>query len=370
MRKYFANPYQPDIYIEADGMQDDQIIEIDHKFYKESQQMIIERFAQHGINVYIDDGWPDGPVNGGGELVSHYGATHSAFKTNYFYLHNFADERKGIFRYLLVNDETGGHIFSLSYNRFDSLVVGNNLKGCIFPKMTFTPRVIRIMLAKSVLHELGHSLGLMPWTFKGNDIAQRSYGDRYPSMSDEDYEGYLNEYYSIMNYNYIYNKPFLFNDGSRTYLFDYSDGSNGPPYDQDDWIHIYLPSFYLDQVAYEEPDDLDIEKDFNFEEFEEVYKYPGVTAVGWEYDKQLTNELSSQFLSKTIVKNIDHDIQIFVKTDKENEEDYNIRVYARPNVDPVFAIWSLYAEGHLDSNGEIQLYTQQTNINEVKELME
>ena len=85
MRKYFSNPYQPDVYIETDGMQDDQLIELDHVFYKESQQMIIERFAQHGINVYIDDGWPDGPVNGGGEMLPHYGPTSSHIKTNAFY---------------------------------------------------------------------------------------------------------------------------------------------------------------------------------------------------------------------------------------------------------------------------------------------
>ncbi|RLF45643.1 MAG: hypothetical protein DRN29_06325, partial [Thermoplasmata archaeon] len=68
LREYFANPFQPDIYIETDGMEKRGFFDLPHIFYKESQQMIIERFAQHGINVYIDDGWKDGPVNGGGEL--------------------------------------------------------------------------------------------------------------------------------------------------------------------------------------------------------------------------------------------------------------------------------------------------------------
>ncbi len=69
MKKYFANPFQPDIYIETDGMNRKNRRDIEHVFWKESQQMIIERFAQHGVWVYIDDGWKDGPVNGGGEML-------------------------------------------------------------------------------------------------------------------------------------------------------------------------------------------------------------------------------------------------------------------------------------------------------------
>ena len=53
MEKWFADPYQPDIYIEIDGMESGGFLDPPHIFYEESQQILIERFTQHDINVYI-----------------------------------------------------------------------------------------------------------------------------------------------------------------------------------------------------------------------------------------------------------------------------------------------------------------------------
>ena len=89
-------------------------------------------------------------------------------------------------------------------------------------------------------------------------------------MPVEDYAGYLYEYYSVMNYYW------LFRDQT---LFDFSDGSNGPPYDWKDWMHIYLPAFQRDETAYEEP------IDESFEDFEIVEKNP------WHYNPILKAEL-------------------------------------------------------------------------------
>ena len=360
MRKYFSNPYQPDIYIETDGMEKKGLIDTKHIFFKESQQMVIERFAQHGINVYIDDGWPDGPKNGGGEELPFIGAADDTQSRQnlMFYKHNFPDERKGIFRYLVVGYENGGFIIPADYNKLDCIYVGNNIAARI-TRLAFTPRVNRVMIAKNALHELGHSIGLVPVTFKGNDIQTRRITDRYPNMSDEEYDKFVKNYYSIMNYYYIYNKPFYFSDETHTYLFDYSDGSNGEPYDQNDWEYIYLPTFQLDAVSYEEPEET---VDFTFEDFEVSDEYPGVVLDGWEFDENLTVKYSEKFTTLATVKNTDYEIQIYVKTERDEEGEKNIRIYAKPNVEPVHVRWTLIAEGKLDYEENIQLYSQQSEI--------
>jgi len=362
MRNYFANPLQPDIYIETDGMQKRGFFDIPHIFYKESQQMIIERFARHGINVYIDDGWMDGSPKGGGEMLPYTRNMDDVMGKQLlaFYKHHFPDERKGIFRYVVIGDreDGGGFITPVVYNKFDAIYVSNGWKS-LKTRLAFTPREIRVMLAKAVLHELGHSIGLMPITFPGIDLMSRRFGDRYPSMSDADYEGYLKNYYSVMNYQYIYNKPFFFSENG-TYLFDYSDGSNGPPYDQNDWEHIYLPTFQLDVPFYEEP------SDENFEDIEVVNEYPGVIEEGWIYDENLTKKYSKEFKKMAMVKNTDVDIKVFVKPSASKNE-YNLRIYAKPKVEPVFAVWSLVEEGYVDENGTISFYSQQDMINEIKE---
>jgi len=360
MRKYFSNPFQPDIYIETDGMEKKGLIDIDHIFYKESQQMIIERFARHGINVYIDDGWKDGPVNGGGELLPYQENLDDVLGKQLlaFYIHNFADERKGIFRYVVVGarEDGGGFITPVIYNNFDSIYVSNDFNS-IIKRLAFTPREIRVMLAKAILHELGHSIGLMPVTFPGIDIMSRRVVDRYPSMPDEDYDGYLENYYSVMNYQYIYNKPYFFSDETHTYLFDYSDGSNGR-YDQNDWEHVYLPTFQIDVISYEEP------SDGNFEDFEIVNDYPGVVVEGWEFDANLTEKHAEKLASLALIKNAGVDIQVFVKPEA-GENEYNLRVYAKPNVEPVFAVYSLVAEGKV-YDGMVEFYSQQNLIDSVR----
>jgi len=354
IRKWLSNPFQPDIYIETDGMEKKGPIDLEHIYYKESQQMVIERFAQHGIKVFIDDGWPDGPVNGGGGILPYniYFDDVEGKQILEFYNHHFADERKGIFRYALAGT-IAGFTAPVTFNKFDAMEIGNSIKDALTVRFAFTPRMVRYTFAAVAMHELGHTLGLVPVTFPGNDIMPRYTGDRYPSMSDEDYNGYLNNYHSIMNYKYIYERKF----------FDYSDGSNGPPYDQNDWEHIYLPTFQTNQPSYEEPSDQ------TFEDFEIVNDYPGVVVKGWEFDENLTDKYLGEFEKLALQKNIDVDIQVFVKTDADSKDGYNLRVYAKPNVEPVFAVYSLVAEGNLDSNDNINFYSQQDSVNFAKSLI-
>ena len=363
LREYFANPFQPDIYIETDGMEKRGFFDLPHIFYKESQQMIIERFVQHGINVYIDDGWKDGTVNGGGELLPYQSNLDDILGKQLlaFYEHNFADERKGIFRYVVVGvrKDGGGFITPVKYNRFDAIYVSNDFNSMI-TRVAFTPRELRVQLAKAILHELGHSLGLMPGIFPGIDLMSRKFGDRYPSMSDDEYNAYLEKYYSVMNYQYIYNKPWWYSE-DRKYLFDYSDGSNGLPYDWNDWEHIYLPTFQIDVPAYEDPS---IE---TFEDFNPVKDYPELVAKGWKYDENLTRRYAEEFEKFVLVKNTEADIKILIK-EKAEKNEYNLRIYAKPKVEPVFAVYSLVAEGKLSGN-KIKFYSQQTLINNAMEMI-
>lgn len=59
--KWLSNPYAQDVYVEADGMETNRLFVKHHYLFKESQQHLIEKFCRHGINLYFDDGWPDGP---------------------------------------------------------------------------------------------------------------------------------------------------------------------------------------------------------------------------------------------------------------------------------------------------------------------
>ena len=337
MRKYFSNPHYPNMYMETDGMEKKGIFDLPHYLSKEGIQMLVERFAQHGITMVIDDGWPDGPVNGGGETLPFhvYLDDHVGKQTLSFYEHNFADERKGVFRYLIMGYEYSGFICPSEYIMFDTIHVGTSPKDTFKTRKAFTPRYFIVSYTKNILHELGHSLGLVPITFYGNDIIP---GDnvRWPeSLTQEEYDQYVDNYYSIMNYYYI---------NRDRQLFDYSDGSGGE-YDFDDWGNIYLPSFQIDQISYEEP------SDDTFDDFEISDEYPGVILEGYEYDKNLTNAYLDDIKSLNFGIN-DYDYMVFVDT----EEQKDARIYAMQKSDSIVTQYVLIGSGNLNKDKELELY--------------
>jgi len=272
-----------------------------------------------------------------------------------FYQHNFPDEREEIFRYVVIANKKGWNTPS-EYNKYDTILVFSGRKLNIKNFLAVTPRLRSILLAKGVLHELGHSMGLLPYTFPGNDIMS-PVGIRYPNMPEEEYEKYLDQYHSIMSYNYIYRDR---------KLFDYSDGSNGAPYDQNDWNHLFLPSFQSDARAYEEP------IDENFEDFEVMDDEIFPQMKGWTYDENLTLKHSDKLKSLVYSDfNIDTDFRLLVTNNKDI--DRNVRIYARPDIDPfpVIQSWILVAEGKIDAvNDDIQLYSFNEKVNEVLQLLE
>ena len=337
LAEFFSDPYSPDMYLETDGMKKGGFFDWEHIFYEESQQMVIERFAQHGINVYIDDGWPDGPINGGGEMLDFVETLDEVVggHMSRWYKHNFADERKGVFRYVIVANNAG-FITPSEYNNYDHIVIDTSKYKTYVKRFAFTPKRQIVVLAKGVIHELGHSLGLEPWTFYGIDNMPNG-NLRWPdTLTDEEWAKYNEQYVSVMNYKYIFD-IFKYRN-----LFDYSNGENGEPYDFDDWGHIYVPAFQRDSEAYEEPT-LD-----TFEDFERVDKEPEPVYKTWVYDENITQKYSEEIsLLSYDIGNADLDYRIYVESEI-NDKKVDVRVYTKPLVKPVTTIWSLIGEGQVD----------------------
>jgi hypothetical protein len=109
---------------------------------------------------------------------------------------------------------------------------------------------------------------------------------------------------------------------------------------------------------YEEP------PDETFEDFEVIDDYPGVVLDGWEHNENLTKNYQSEYKKLAMVKNTDVDIQIFQWQNSSTHGKWDIKVFARPAVAPVHAVWSLISEGKLNSDGTIHLYSQQDLIDE------
>lgn len=347
MAKYFADPFSQDIYMETDGMEKGGLFDIQHVFYDESGQIMIERFAQHGINLYIDNGWPGGPINGGGELLTHYDTiSQESGNMLQFYINNFDDDRKGIFRYTIVGHNAGFAIPS-KWNRYDTIAVDSSPYRLI-RRTAFTPRTMRIVLAAATLHELGHSLGITPWTIEGCD--NLSYIQS--RQAKQEYEDTWADYYSVMNYYHIWDKS----------LADFSTGETGGKYDQNDYEYFYLPTFEVEANVMEDP----------------LIEPPGKERIvdedippldeSWMLEENLTKEHESYFKERCYVENVECDIRLYVP-ENFSRNDMNgtkVKVFAKPNVEPTFTQYSLIAEATLDENGEIIQYNQQAIINDLR----
>ena len=344
MSKWFSDPYSPDIYMEVDGMESGGLFDPAHVLHKECIQILIERFSQHGFNLYVDDGWPGGPINGGGELVRHVETlSQDSGQFLQFYRNHFPDERKGIFRYCLIGHNTGYSHPSYS-NKVDSLTADSSPYKLYIKRFAFTPRSQRIVIASATMHEMGHSLGIHSWTFKGVD----SGGYEVP------------EYESVMNYLYIF-KYFKF---SNPNLLDYSSGDNGPENDQDDWGLLYLPHFQDVDVVIEEP------YFYNLEEASDyiVDKSPEPIVEGAVYDKELTQNLSKKMKGLPTFYFEDYEYRAYVKTDEENtKNDRDFNLYIKADIDPTYTTWVLVSEGKLNEKGNIEFYSLENTIQSIIE---
>ena len=241
MEKWLANPFYQDIYAEVDFMEKGPgIFAYEHVLGKESQYMIMDKFSEHNIALHIDDGWPSESKIGGGEYLDYYEnkIDPSSGEGSYYYKYHFNENRKGIFRYVFIQHGVAGwglpqdycwkpNVISIPYNKKWFL-------NAFFPP-ALTPRLQKIAHAIVLMHELGHSLGLIPSYCEGIDNKSMvGRNDLPPLQKFQEKRNaiqYWENYESVMNYNKF----------SR-YLLDYSDGSHGE-HDKDDWSAIDLRFF-------------------------------------------------------------------------------------------------------------------------------
>jgi hypothetical protein len=347
MAKWLADPFSQDIYIEVDYMGKGGLFDPPHILWEESQQAIIEKFAEHNIKMYYDHGWPDTPQNGGGEVLPHYDKiSQDSGMILQFYNHHFPDERKGIFRYVVMG-HAGPFNHPAKSNVYDTIHIAYDLKPRTLIKnlvLRFIPptgRGNRIKVASTLMHELGHSVGISPWTFEGCDNFTYI-------QNKKAYEQAWGDYWSVMNYYHMY----------KTKLLDFSDGSNGPPGDQNDWLMLFVPSYQynaelIEEIYFEPP---------GFDKI--VYGETETSVTGYVFDQMLTDEITKNMKGWSPVDPIDANWLVFKLEEKEKYPKYNdIKILVQPDVP--YAGWALYGEGDFDKEGNIHFYSQEEIIDDI-----
>jgi hypothetical protein len=247
MEKWLSNPFYKDIFCEVDFMEKGHLLEMNHILWKESQWMVMDSLSSHFITLHVDDGWPDGPKNGGGEYLRYVSQTIEPADGvgSEFYKNHFSLDRHGIFRYIFVQaGEIGWVLPQTSDWNPDVISLPASRKlyfNMMFPP-AITPRLHRFTMAVSFIHELGHSLGLNDEICEGIDnssMVGRSNLPPFQKFKDRlDSIEYWENYESVMNYNKF-----------GQYYMDYSDGSHGVR-DFNDWDNIDL-TYFQNKASYD-----------------------------------------------------------------------------------------------------------------------
>jgi hypothetical protein len=344
--KWFADPYIQDMYIEVDSMGRGGLFDPPHYLYKESMQGIIERFAEHNIRVYFDDGWENGPVHGGGDIVPHVDrVSQDSGMVLQFYNSYFPEERRGIFRYLVIS-HAGSFSHTAENNIYDCILIPT-ISNKLNPKRIVdffrlgwipTERSDRVVLGSRLLHELAHSCSINADNCNFYGIDNTSYGLAF--FPKKSYVETWGQYESVLNYLWMY----------KTNLFDLSDGKNGPPYDQNDWSMIFVGFFNF----------------FNNNLIEEPFYHPGDEREidkgewiipGYIYDVNLTEAFEENIKNYSPIDPIQVNWSIYKLADKEMNPDYKeIKVFVQPKIKTTQQ-WLLFSEGELDYEGNIVFYS-------------
>ncbi|MFC4449551.1 hypothetical protein [Halorussus aquaticus] len=189
---------------QADPLRKDVFLEIDYMRGTTVPERKLERVERAFANAPVTN--PDGSsgislhVRVSDSPIAAEQKTSLSEYSNTYYRSAYDTAGNGYFHALVVKevpDESG--------NRVGLTSTGNS-------GMIIEDRPSRVRVAKTIMHELGHNLGLHPDEHRGIDS----------------YEVQPKRYPSVMNYHRL---------GGCDCHYDYSDGSHGPG-DFDDWDHI------------------------------------------------------------------------------------------------------------------------------------
>ncbi len=355
MANWFADPFVQDIYIEVDVMGRGGLLDPPHYLYKESQQGIIERFAEHNIHCFFDDGWPNGPKHGGGDLLAHYDIlSQDSGMMLQFYNNYFPEERHGIFRYVVIG-HGGGFAIPSKNDVYDTIQISYpSGRFQIFQQVMLyfflgrvpTQRGVRVSLGGTLLHEFAHSCSVDADNCAFEGIDNASYGS--PILPAKEYVETWGQYRSVLNYLYCHNPS----------VFDLSDGKNGPPYDQNDWGMIYPGYFEFNSNLVEEPY-------YHPTGGEAVVRNDRPNVSGYVYDSNLTEKFVTQIQDWSPMDPIKVNWSVFRLIDKEQYPNYKeIKVFAQPKIKTT-QIWELYEEGNVDTEGNLQFYSFDNLLKEI-----
>ncbi len=373
LEKYFADPFIENIYLEVDFMERTGLIfDPPTIFYEETKQALIERYAQHNIKVFFDNGWPNTPQNGGGTIVPYIEMmSQDSGMILQYYNNYFPDERKGGFIYLLLGYLiSGGFQHPAKGNVYDTIYIWDIPFGSLTPIETMkawiglgrlpTPRGARIGQAGILLHELGHFGGLVSEYFEGVDKAIPNSGAAaFDILKPKEYKETWGKYRSVMNYAYALSQ------------LDYSNGQNGPPYDFNDWANLHFGGWqgvspFLEEAyclvygeEWEHKIEHLIQKDLN------EIETPPIT--GYIYDNNLTETFEKQVSSWSPNTRWNVEWEVHRLIDKKQYPDYrDIKILVSPKDirSKYHIVWSLFMEGDFDTEGNI-LFSNGIPINKL-----
>jgi len=220
---YGSDPFYKDIFLEVDWLECKNP-SVTNKPPEDLIEKIIKNFKKHDINLHVDVG----NLGGGEEMPYNDELETSDLRDLYwdYFLHNdLNNPRKGIFHYALIVDnikeiyaDYGGFVF-FGWDNLNTIIVDAQKNQELEEGMIERGRII----VCGIMHELGHTLGLLIDDYEGIDNHET------PEMLRQSFWKYRN-YKSCMNYRYGWE------------LLDYSDGTHGIN-DYNDWKNIDLGFF-------------------------------------------------------------------------------------------------------------------------------
>ncbi len=346
MAKWFADPFIQNIYYEVDYMGKGGPFDPAHILFEETKQGLIERFAQHNIKLLIDDGWPDGPANGGGQVLPHIAKiSQDSGMMLQFYDHYFPDERKGIFRYLVIG-HGGGFQHPSKNNVYDTTQIAyvsarikplHNIFNFVLGGAIPTARGKRVQLGSLILHEMAHSCSIDADNCHFGGIDNISMGTYL--FPNKQYVATWGQYHSVLNY--------LYTNNPKT--FDLSDGQNGPPYDQNDWGYMFVGYFQYNANLIEEP--------YYSAGTGETLVKSEFRITDYTYDANLTKQYIDYIGDYSPMEPIKVNWSVYRLNDKTKNPEYpEIKIFAQPKIITTRQ-WVLNQNAALDINGTLQFYS-------------